>query len=300
MSATERNDPAITADCASAPIESFWVCPNCDHDVTTRYCPACGEHALDPKYLTMRGLLAQLAHMLVSLDSKTIRTVRTLVMRPGCLTMAFQQGRRVAFLGPFKIFILANVLFFAVQSSTELRVYSTRLEQQVDAEDGTDLGRALVDRYLAKSGLTLDEYAAVYNRAVSVNARSMIGLMVLPFALCIPLICWRSGRPFSVHVVFSLHFYAFVLLLYCIPATLVAVEGLFGSAALVSRTADNLISVVLLGIRAVYLYLAIKPVYGSRGLLRALQTSALVVAEFGCFLMYRFVLLPITLFTSGG
>jgi len=36
--------------------------------------------------------------------------------------------------------------------------------------------------------------------------------MALAFALPLPLVFHRSGRPFVTHAVFSLHFYAFVLL----------------------------------------------------------------------------------------
>ena len=40
--------------------------------------------------------------------------------------------------------------------------------------------------------------------------------MVLSFALLAPMMFYRSRRPFVAHVVFSLHLYAFLLLLFCV------------------------------------------------------------------------------------
>lgn len=48
------------------------------------------------------------------------------------------------------------------------------------------------------------------------NAKSLIVLMTMPFALLLPLILLRERRPFMVHVRFSLHLYTFLLLLFCI------------------------------------------------------------------------------------
>ena len=272
-----------------------WVCPSCYHEVATPFCPGCGERPLDPKQLTLRGLMSQLALYVTSLDTRVINTVRALMGEPGRLTLAFQNGQRMPFLGPFKIFILANVLFFAIQAMSDLRVYATLLEQQVGTEDGTAFARYLVERYLSAKGLAFEEYAPVYDQAVLTNARSMIGLMALPFALCVALLFWRSRRPFAVHIVFSLHFYAFVLLLLCVPAGLIALEKSFGGSLLSSRTGDNILSFMLQAIQAGYLYIAVNRVYEARRSWRTGSTVLLVLAEFFCFLLYRQLLLPITL-----
>jgi hypothetical protein len=53
----------------------------------------------------------------------------------------------------------------------------------------------------------------MYDQEVSIHARSMIGLMVLPFAAFLPLVFFGQGKAFAVHVVFTVHSYAFLSLL---------------------------------------------------------------------------------------
>src|SRR5690242_17106768 len=36
-----------------------WTCPNCHQDVTTAFCPNCGETAVDPRDLSLRALARQ-------------------------------------------------------------------------------------------------------------------------------------------------------------------------------------------------------------------------------------------------
>ena len=122
--------------------------------------------------------------------------------------------------------------------------------------------------------------------------------MVLPFSVFPPLVFWRSKHPFAVHVVFSLHFYAFMLLLFCVPLVTLAIDDLFGGTGTLTPRADDTLSVALLLICGTYLFLACGRVYATRGLARVLQTTVMTMAVVGIFLGYRFTLLPITLYTT--
>jgi Protein of unknown function (DUF3667) len=275
-----------------------WSCPNCSCDVPTRFCPGCGERSLRPHDLTLRSLARQLLRTFVKIDGRVVNSCRVLVTRPGALTLAYQNGQRKPYLKPVQLFILLNVLFFAIQSLTELHIFSTLLEAQISSEMWSDLARLLVDRHLAATGQTLADYAPIYDKAVAINAKSLIGLMVLPFALCLSLVFLRKATPFAVQVVFSLHFYAFLLLLFSVPALLAAIEAVFGGSMMLSQLADDILSVVLLTTCVVYLYLAVGKVYGSRGYWRGIQVSLLTVAMVVVFFAYRFILLPITLYTT--
>ena len=130
------------------------------------------------------------------------------------------------------------------------------------------------------------------------NAKSLIGLMVLPFSLFPPLVFWRSAHPYTAHVVFSLHFYAFMLLLFCLPLAALTVDDALGGTGTLTPQADDIFSVVLLFVCGAYLFLASRRVYATRGFPLAMQTLVLTVAVVAIFLVYRFTLLPITLYTT--
>lgn len=60
----------------------------------------------------MRELVSEFVGELTSLDGKLWRSMRTLLLRPGELTLAFFEGRRVAYLSPVKLYLTCSLLGF--------------------------------------------------------------------------------------------------------------------------------------------------------------------------------------------
>ena len=138
----------------------------------------------------------------------------------------------------------------------------------------------------------------VFDRAVALNAKSLIVLMTMPFALLLPLVFIREHRPFMAHVVFSLHLYTFLLLLFCVALLAAKSSALLGYGGLEAPIVDNVLSVVNLVACTLYLYLAVGPVYGATGAMRILQVIVLAIAVAAIVLGYRFALFLITLYAT--
>jgi hypothetical protein len=117
---------------------------------------------------------------------------------------------------PFQLFLIANVIFFALQWLTSESVFSSSLDSHLHHQDWSNLAQSLLTKRLEASHRNLEQYAPVFDRAVVLNAKSLIFLMTLPFALLLPLAFLRERRPVMTHVAFSLHLYTFLLLLFCI------------------------------------------------------------------------------------
>jgi hypothetical protein len=266
--------------------------------VTTPFCPACGEREIHKHDLSLHGLLLKLSEMFTHVDGRVIGSFRALLVRPGSLTAAFHKGQRKPFIGPFQIFLIANVVFFAVQSVSNMKIFSNSLDFRLHGQLGSEFAQTLVDEHLAAIGLSFAEYAPVFDNAIATNAKSLIGLMVPVLALILPVVFLRPARPLVVHVVFALHFYAFVLLLFCVPLAAMSFDSAMGGTGVMSQWTDDVTSIGLLAICAAYLYVAIGPTYGARGVLRAAQAALLTIAAVLVFFAYRFVLLPITLYTT--
>ncbi len=275
-----------------------WTCPTCNVTVASEYCPTCGENALDTHDLGLRGLLSKIFHALTDIDGRLLRSFRSLLIHPGELTVAYVQGRRMPYIGPFQIFLLANVLFFAMQSLTNTNVVSSTLDSHLHRQDWSPVAQRLVAHRLEKPATTLEQYAPLFDQAIVVNAKSLIILMVLPFALLLPILFHRNGQSFGAHLVFSLHFYAFLLLLFCASLTIVAVDVKLGGTGLASNLVDDVMSIINLTACIAYLHLAIGRVYGARGALRGGKALMLGIAASAILLGYRFTLLIITLHTT--
>jgi hypothetical protein len=274
-----------------------WVCPACNRTVVSKYCPNCGERSPSTSDLTLRGLFGQAVRAFTDIDGRVIRSFRQLA-HPGTLTLAYLRGQRKAYLLPFEIFLVANVLFFAIQSLTGEVVFSTTLDSHLYHQDWSALAQTLVTHRVEELHTTLDRYAPAFDEAVGVNAKALIILMVLAFSLVPPLLFYRSQRSFGTHLVFALHLYAFLLLLFCVAMIIAAIDARLGGGGLASPRVDHILSVAQLLVCALYLYLAVGAVYGTTRGIRIAQVALMTFAVACLVLGYRFVLLPITLFTT--
>lgn len=275
-----------------------WTCPTCNSTLSSLYCPACGESPPSSRDLTLRGLLYQLFRAFSSIDGRLLRSLRCLIARPGLLTVEYVHGRRIRYLGPIQLLLVANVLFFAMQSLTRTNVVSSTLDSHLHNQDWQAAARSLVSHRLETTHRTLDLYAPIFDRANVLHGKSLIILMALPLSILLPIVFYRNRQPFVVHAVFALHFYTFLLLLFCVALTVAAVDALLGGGGLNSPRMDAVLSLINLAACATYLYVATGTVYGASGAIRVIKALVLAVAVAGILLGYRFVLFVFTLYTT--
>ena len=280
------------------PATEPWICPTCAHHVTTPFCPMCGESPLRPPDLTLRGIGAKVLHAATSIDGRLLRTFWVLLRHPGELTVAHLNGKRMPYVPPFQLFLVANAFFFALQSLTDTQVFGSTLESHLYHQDWSPLARSLVAERVARLRTDMAQYTATFDRAAVLNAKSLIILMVVPFTLSLRMIFLRSRKPFVTFVYFSLHLYAFLLLVFSLALAVAAIDIRLGGLGLSSPFIDNLLSVVNLCFCGGYIFLAIKPVFGSRGKARVVQAVALALVAGLIVLGYRFTIFLVTLYTT--
>ena len=274
-----------------------WTCPNCRIALTTPFCHNCGERPIAATDLSLKGIGAQLMKSVAGVDGRFVRSLRALLLQPGSLTLAYAEGRRKPFIGPFQLFLLANVVFFAVQSLTHTRVFSSSLDSHLHHQDWSALAQELVAHRLAATNTTLDRLAPLFDRAVVLHAKSLVIAMAVPFALLLPVFFFSSRRPFSIHVAFALHLYAFLLLLFCLALAIATVDVAFGGAGLASASVDNALTALILVAATAYLHLAAGRVYGVAGWSRVARSLLLAFAVGVIVVGYRFAVFLITLYT---
>ncbi|HKS53694.1 MAG TPA: DUF3667 domain-containing protein [Steroidobacteraceae bacterium] len=273
-----------------------WVCPTCGTGVESLYCPACGEKALQPKDLTFLGLMTQIFHNLSSIDSRLLHSLRDLIIRPGAMTNAYVLGPRKPYIGPFQLFLIVNVAFFAVQAFADSPIFSNSLHSHLYEQDWSAFARNLVETKLAAAHTTLAAYTPVFDHAVDVNARSLVVLLVLPFTLLLIPLFATSHRPFVTHLVFALHLLAFLLLCSCVLLLVTLLEKWLGGSGLRSPLFDWGTFAVLVAVVATYLYVAAGVVYGATGVVRALKVALLAVVIAAAVPGYRFLIFMVTLY----
>jgi len=275
-----------------------WTCPSCGRGRRGRFCPHCGEERLRPRDLTLGDLAIRLAENVSSIDGKLFRSFRSILTAPGALTAAHVSGQRRRFIGPLALFFIANGVFVLLQSLLGVHTLSSPLDSHLHQQDWGAFAQTLVDHRLRATGETLAAYAAVFDDAVMFNARALMILMVAAF-VPLPLLLFHDRhRGAGVHVVFALHLYVFVLALACAALLLAEGQLLLGGGGLRAPAVDLTLSIFNLAACAIYIYLALGPVYQSSGAPRVAKAVALAVAVGAIFVGYRFAIFAITLFTT--
>lgn len=289
----------MPAPVASVPQTSPWTCPTCRTIERTPFCPRCGERPLNPRELTLRGLAHEAFEALTDIDGRLLNSFRSLMLRPGALTVSFVEGRRKPYIGPVALFLVTNLLFFATESMTGGLVFSTTLDSHLHSQPWSGLAGRLVTQRLAALHTTPEIYAPHFDAAVALHARSLVLVMAAAFALLVALV-FRRERPFAAHAVFSLHLYGFLLLLLCAGMAAPAAGMLFGGTRSTSDVLDAVLSALLIVACAIYLFAAIGTVYGWRGRPRVFAAIGLTAGASAIVLAYRFGLLVVTLYTNRG
>ena len=195
------------------------ACPSCGTPFRGRYCHACGEKRLHDEDRTVRHFVGEALGTFLNLDGTFWRSFGVLIFRPGTLTAAYLRGQRRRYLGPLKIFLLCNLVYFFVQPWTGFSGYSTTLHShrtnQVYSETlGLD---ARVRNRLGADTLSVEANAARY-KAYEVRfdaksntyARTLILLLVPLVALGLKAVLPR--HLYADHLVFATHFVAWQLL----------------------------------------------------------------------------------------
>lgn len=273
-----------------------WTCPTCRVAVATPFCARCGEEPLAARDLTLRGLTEKVIHAVTSIDARAIRSAWQLLRHPGELTLAWTSGVRKPYVAPFQLFLIANVLFFALQWLTGENVFSSTLASHLHQQDWSAFAQSLLSSRLEATHVGLEQYQPLFDRAVVLNAKSLILLMTVPFAVLLPVAFLRERRPFMAHVVFSLHLYTFLLLVFSVALLVAKLSALAGFGGLDTPWVDNVLSIANLSVAATYIYLAVGPVYGARGAGRLAKAVALALAAAAIVVGYRFLLFLITLY----
>ena len=103
------------ADADDQPIVPKY-CRNCGHEVPNLYCSYCGQSAKNIR-VSFHSLIMDFLGDYFTFDSKLFRSVTPLFFKPGFLTRAFMQGKRVRYIPPLRLYIFSSIIFFLTIAS---------------------------------------------------------------------------------------------------------------------------------------------------------------------------------------
>ena len=135
-------------------------CENCGAQLDGHWCAQCGQPAIEYRR-SFRYVVADLLHEFLNWDSKFFATIALLILKPWRLTNEFLAGKRVRYVNPLRLYLLASILFFFAVNygARELKIEPGKLSPKDRAEIAADLkkedlppaARAKLARFLQES-----------------------------------------------------------------------------------------------------------------------------------------------------
>jgi len=104
-------------------------CENCGALLQGPYCSECGQKAAD-RIVPVWHLINEALESLFQLDLRVFRTFPRFVFLPGRLTKEYLNGRRTRYIRPFRLYLFATFILFAVVAFTTTGGFGLVLDPQ--------------------------------------------------------------------------------------------------------------------------------------------------------------------------
>lgn len=306
-------------------------CKNCGVPLAGRYCSACGQSA-DVRIPSLATLLLDVLGDVFSFDSRIWHSLATLALKPGRLTSAYLEGQRARYTPPFRMYIVASVAFFLLFSLLGwMRSMGSPADDAI-AGDAAAIARGATEAVLptddsaaaaedASVHITLDDdgslscnlvdkdlspalrqrlvdackrmerdNGASFGRAFIGNLSAMLMIFIVIVSGIMRALYLFARRRYVEHLLFFAHVHTLFFLLAF--ATLLVWEAERLAPILVWPR--RIVLAAAVGYFLVYLYLAMRHVYGQGHVLTAVKYVVLGSSYVAAFMVTLFFTAVVT------
>jgi hypothetical protein len=264
-------------------------CQNCDAILYGRYCANCGQSAT-VHVPSMGELVHDVLEGLTHSDSRVWSTLLSLWFKPGKLTEEFFAGRRMAFLPPFRLYLVISIFFFLAISfshGTQEEIMNTHnaaatasdaIPSSCD-EDVTSLFGSTLNPFWSQrikracTEIQRDNGKNLQEVLFATLPKAMFVFLPL-VALAHMLLYWRPRRRYAEHLVFFLHLQAFFFSVGIVMILVRAPAHLWPALESGSDILRTLLGLTL----PVYTLMAMRQVFKNRWPLTVLKAAVLAIA----------------------
>ena len=303
-------------------------CLNCGAHLTGQYCGQCGQRAVG-RFISIWQLLSDAFGDLLELDSRLWRTMIPLLNRPGLLTKDYLRGRRARYMPPFRMYLVLSLLFFVVaffnprddfailyepdvESTVELLPEEeVSAEEDQEEDDPEFLSDCSIGEFnlgdwpeWIKRRMTPERLVAVCERvqaigqtglqkAVLENIPAALIVLLPLMAFVLKLLYPLSRRYYVEHLLFFIHFHSFMFFILTLQILFTRLGEWIGFV----ETLFSLIVMAATLYIPVYMFVAMRHVYGQGRALTFVKYVPLVIAYAVLFILLMLTVLVVTAFS---
>ncbi len=262
-------EPAASLE-PEAPASEARACLNCGETLLGQHCWSCGQEDVD-LHRPLRHLAQDAVGDLLNLDTRLLRTLGPLFFRPGFVIREYLAGRRVRFVPPLKMFLLASLVFFGLVALLPNDKAVTYRITQGEAPRGTGASedeKSEFDLKIEDALRRAQENPKAFQQTVLANMARAFFVLLPFFALLLKLFYWRQDHYYLDHLIFALYHHSFAFL----AMTLQTILGMDR----ISDWLEDPLSLLLWVWILAWLFIALRKVYGGTRWTTFLKLTGLV------------------------
>lgn len=221
------------------------TCANCGYNFkdADNYCPECGQKNHEIK-IPVKHFIEEFIEHTFHLDSKIFKSIKLLVFYPGKLSVEFNEGKRIKYFTPLKLYILISIIFFFLLNLQTPKPLNTNEKESnferaninfsfngISTNEIANLSEAQFDSLLQNRKIERTTYNNfMFNQLYKISNSSrvefihsliknisyMMFLLMPGFALLIYLFYKKKIQYYSESFIISVHFHSFIFLLFSV------------------------------------------------------------------------------------
>ena len=275
-------------------------CRNCGAQTVGRYCHECGQDLLTGVGKPILKLIAQVLDNAFALEGKTPRTLACLLVRPGFLSEEYRMGKIIRYVHPVKLFWMSSLIFFALlfsQMNIEDNQHHTTTPKEIlkveysTKPSPTDTDTLTNDSTedAEKTKKLEEKIKTFFTKYVFKYAPYATFLLIPIFALLLAGFFRREKLFYMFHLVFAVHFHAFVWIFFSIEIVIGMIIRMFVEGF----EAPKWLSFLIFLIPGAYLSISFHRFYHTKSWWQAIRKAIGITAV--CFLLILVVTVFLTI-----
>ena len=237
---------------------------------------------------SLRHLFSELFNALTFADSKLWRSLKLIIFKPGTFSSFWMEGKRVRYMKPISVFFLANLIYFIFPI---FNTYNTSLKSQILSFPQKIIVADLVDERLDQDGITLEEFAIIYDAKTTELSKLLLIAMALLISGFSYLIHIRKEYNLAEHFVINLELMTFIIFV-CLQG--VGILFSLGALLKLSFLSETFLSILILLVLLFPIWSIQKVLFKSGILMRAINTVLMLIGIILSTFAYRIILFFVT------